>query len=168
MEDGWVSSCYGERAPAPVCKFSVSGTGAQEFYSFLLPRRAGAAEAEVLEMEASGGRAFEIRDQASCDVLLAGSGALIETERITSDFKWAWARFANDEETLEDLVLIDGRRFSLNGQEILMLPEPVGYAVARRVDDKLRIEIDDRILEVGLTVDELVTASSVFNPKSKI
>lgn len=167
-EEGWVSPCYGKRTPAPVCKFSVNGTGAQEFFSFLIPRRAEAASVCVHELEAMDGRAFEIRDEASSDLLLVGSGALIEAARIATDFKWAWARFSVDEGTLEELVLIDGRRFSLDGHEILSLPEPVGYAVARRIDDKLRIEIDDRILEIRLAAGDLVAASSSVNPKSNI
>jgi hypothetical protein len=168
VEEGWVSSCYGERRRAPVCKFSVRGTGVQEFYSFLIPRRAGASSILVHEIEALGGQAFEIRDGASRDVLLVGVGAVIETARITSDFKWAWARFDADAEMLEELVLIEGRRFSLDGQEILNSPQPVGYAVARRIDDKLRIEIDDRILDLPLPLADLVASSAISNLKSQI
>ncbi len=168
IEEGWVSPCYGKRTHAPVCKFSVSGTGAQEFFSFLIPRRAGAASVLVHEIEAIGARAFEVRDEASNDVLLVGGGELIETARIASDFKWLWARFNVDEETLEELVLIDGRRFSLDGQEILSLPEPVSYAVARRIDDKLRIEIDDKILDLPLPLADLVASSTISKLKSEI
>lgn len=170
LQEGWVSSCYGERKRATVCNFSKQGAGAQEFYSFLLPRRGADANMEARELEVSGGRAFELRDEAVRDLLLAGDGALIETERIMSDFKWAWARFGNDAETLAELVLIDGRRFSLDGQEILSSPERIAYAVARRVDDCLRIEIEDRSFDLRLTMDELVAASSssISNLKSEI
>ncbi|HEY0546873.1 MAG TPA: alginate lyase family protein [Pyrinomonadaceae bacterium] len=169
LKESWVSSCYGERVSALVCNFSAKRAGAQEFYSFLIPRRAADANARACEIETSRGRAFEIRDEATRDLLLASNGALVETERISSDFKWTWTRFANDAETLEELVLIDGRRFSFDGQEILNSTDRIAYAVARRVDDKLRIEIDDRTFDVRLMVDELVTAaSSSINRKSEI
>lgn len=161
LEEGWVSSCYGERRPAPVCTFTAHGTGAQEFYSFLLPRTAASAQTSVRELAARGGRAFELLDEGVCDQLLAGSGALVETQRLTSDFKWAWARFDLETGLPSELVLIDGRRLSLDGQEILNLSEPVAYATARRVDDRLKIEIDDRIFDVGLMIDEMAAISNL-------
>ncbi|MBV9209945.1 MAG: heparinase II/III-family protein, partial [Acidobacteria bacterium] len=165
VEQGWISSCYGERRLAPVCVFSVKATGTQEFFSFLIPRRAEQANAEAHEIQALGGRAFEIRDETARDLLLAGEGALVETARISSDFKMSWARFAVDGETLEELVLVEGQRFTVDGQEILNAPERIACAVARRVDDRLRIEIDDRSFEVRLMMGELMEIS---NLKSQI
>ncbi len=168
MEDGWVSSCYGERRPAPVYKLTKSGAGEQEFFSFLVPRRATESAAHVREIEAIGGRAFEIDGDGFCDVLMVGDGALIETKRLETDFKWCWARFADDGELLEELVLIDGRQLRLGEREILSLHESAAYAVARRAGDKLRVELDDRILEVVLPAGELVAVASISNLKSEI
>lgn len=168
VNDAWVSSCYGERTSAPVFDFSVQGAGAQEFVSFLIPSRVNELPAQVYELEALGGRAFEIKDAKSRDVLLVGNGALVESQGFTSDFKWAWARFADDDETLEELVLIDGRRFSLNNHEVLNSHAHIDYAVARRVDDKLSFEIDGAATNVELPVDELVVATFPINPGSRL
>jgi hypothetical protein len=64
-EEGWVSHCYGERAPAPVCVFSAMAEGAFEIITFLLP-----GESRVEEIEVSGGRGFEIRSEHSRDLLI--------------------------------------------------------------------------------------------------
>lgn len=168
IENGWVSSCYGERSNAAVCTFSSKSECSQEFFSFLIPRRVNDTRVSVREIEAIGGHAFEIKDKGSFDVALVCNSNLIESNRIKSDFKWAWVRFADDEETLEELVLIDGRSFSFDGQEILNLSKHVDYVVARRNDDKLLFEIDDRILEVALPSGDLVTASSNVERKPKI
>ena len=168
IEDGWVSACYGERTTAPVCTFHANGTGPREFYSFLIPRRANDARVYVRKIEAIGGHAFEIQDKRSYDVLVAGNGSLVETNRITTDFKWAWARFGCDTETLEELVLIDGSMFSFDGREVLHSSEHVDQVVARRNGDKLLLKIDERILEVALPPGDLVTASSIGERESKI
>jgi len=39
VEDGWVSSCYGQREPAPVALFEAQGEGPQQFVSFLIPQK---------------------------------------------------------------------------------------------------------------------------------
>lgn len=168
VEEGWVSSCYGERTRAQVFNFSVKATGSREFISFLIPRRVNERPAQVYELEALGGHAFEIMDAKSRDVLLVGNGELIESQLITSDFKWAWARFTEDDATLEELVLIDGRRFSFNNHEVVNSPARIDYAVARRVDDKLNLEIDGTISDVGLPVDELVAATIPVHPGSRL
>lgn len=167
-QDGWVSNRYGSRQAAMVETFSASGTGAQEFFSFLLPRRAREEKARVHEIEALGGRAFEIRRGDARDRLLVGDGALVEVAGMASDFKWCWMRLASDGTMPEEMVLIDGGCVRINEQEVLRLSKPVDYAVARRHGDKLRVEIDDEILEIDLPARELVTVESFANPKSKI
>jgi hypothetical protein len=66
-EEGWVSHCYGERVAAPVCVFSAAAEGAFEIVTFLLP---SGEEREVLEVEVSGGRGFEVRSEHSRDLLI--------------------------------------------------------------------------------------------------
>src|SRR5215204_4849976 len=46
-EDGWVSHCYGEREPAPVCVFSAAAEGAFEIVTFVLPAERLVAQIEV-------------------------------------------------------------------------------------------------------------------------
>ena len=150
IENGWVSTCYGERKSAPAFTFDLNGTGPQEIYSFLVPIRADEARAIVRELEITGGHAFEIRADEHYDLLHVGNGSLLKSGRITTDFKWAWTRHASDTENLEELVLIDGRSFTFDGIELLPSTEHVDYAVARRNGDKLIFEIDERVLEVDL------------------
>ena len=168
IENDWISACYGRRANAPVCTFRASGTGSQEFYSFLIPRRVKEVRARVQEIEAIGGRAFEIRDDGSFDVLLVGDGSLVKTNRLETDFNWAWARFSIDGETLEELVLIDGRSLSFDGLEILNSLKHVEYLVARRRGDKLLLEIDETVLAVTLPVRDLVSVSLEGRHENKI
>jgi hypothetical protein len=157
IEDGWISSCYGERTQAPVCTFSSKGMGSQEFFTFLIPRRANDTRVSVREFEAKGGRGFQIKDEGTCDLLLLGNGGLVETNRIATDFKWAWARFARDGEALEELVLMDGSSFACDGLTLVNSSQHVGHVVARRDGDKLLLEIDERMLEIAMPNGDLVT-----------
>jgi hypothetical protein len=144
--EGWVSDCYGARTPAPVRTFATTATGAQDFITFLIPPPAanGMGATRVLELEATGGRSFEIECGTSRrrEVLLVGDGSYVESAGLASDFEWSWVRFSHDGAQLEELVLIGGRRLSLHGQEIVGLPARVSYVVARRVGDQLLIETD--------------------------
>ncbi|HYE66075.1 MAG TPA: alginate lyase family protein, partial [Pyrinomonadaceae bacterium] len=139
-ENGWVSHCYRERTAAPVLIFSTEAAGVQEFVAFLIPRRALDARAQVRQVEATGGKAFEVLCEETRDLVLMGDGHLIETASLTSDFAWARARFARETSVLEELVLISGRRLSLNGLEIFNSSEHLNYLVARRMGDDLLVE----------------------------
>jgi hypothetical protein len=154
-EDGSVSECYGAAASAPVYVFSAEGLDAQEFDTFLLPRAATATlGASVKRIEAAGGRGFEVLDEDTRDVLLLNDGHIVEGERFVTDFEWAWARFSRSDERLLELVLIQGRQLSLDGQEILNLTEPVNYAFARPVEGRLLVETENEIYELDLPVVE--------------
>jgi hypothetical protein len=147
VREGWVSAFYGTRTPAPVRTFTATArSGAQDFITFLIPppAKGGASVAQVRELEATGGRAFEI---ASSDgrqevLLLAGDESYVESAGLASDFDWVWARFSDGGAQLEELVLIDGRCLSLCGQEIVKLPARASYLVGRREGDQLLIESD--------------------------
>ena len=112
-EEGWVSHCYGEKAPAPVRVFSATAEGDFEIVTFLLPQ-----PAKVEQIEVSGGRGFELRNERSRDVvILRDPGApLAQTASIVTDCDCAWLRFASDNATPEDVVAIGGARLELNGE----------------------------------------------------
>jgi len=154
-EEGWVSERYRARRNAPVYIFSTSGEGAEEFITFLLPR--GAAQtggARAGEIEAVGGRAFELRsaggdlqadgepDVAAHDLVLIGDGGLVESSSLASDFAWTWARFAGETGELTELVLIDGSRLHLGACELLRAPARIGYLWARRAGDEWELDTD--------------------------
>jgi hypothetical protein len=128
------SARYGAAEPAPVCTFSFAG-GAQEAYTFLVPRAAGAPESRVREVEAIGGRAFELNRGAGRDVLLvrAEGARSIETARLVSDFDWLWLRFEDDDETRpHEFVAVGGQALRLDGREIVRAGSRFNYLVARR------------------------------------
>lgn len=144
-EAGWVSTCYAERAPAPVLSFVSEGKGPQEFITFLLPHRARekASPGRVRELEAARGRAFEVSgDEDTRDLLLLDGALVTAGVAIESDAEWVWLRGSPSEESPEEMVLVGGRRLSLGGHEIMNAASRVGYAVGRRVAGAWRIETD--------------------------
>jgi hypothetical protein len=165
VDDAWVSGCYGARTVAPRGRFSARGTGPQEFLTFMIPRRAAEGAIGTREIDAVGGRAFELSDHDARDLVVTGGGETVTTGAITSDFKWCWARFDREGEVLKELVLIDGGHLRIGEVEILSLPRRAAFAVARRVGGVLRLEVDDIGWDVGLPAGERVAAG---NFKSQI
>lgn len=159
MSEGLVSRCYGESEAAPVCTFNIGeATGEQELMTFLIPRRAGALRPEVREVLAHGGRAFTVTEEGVCDRVLIGAGSsLVESEPFASDFEWAWARSV-DGGLPEELVLIGGRRFFLDGHEVVNAPERAEFVYARRDGDALRVEMNGRTSSVRLPAAALKLA----------
>jgi hypothetical protein len=196
MEDGWVSTCYGMRTSAPVGRCSFDGTGSQELCTFIIPRRVKDAPARVRELEATGGRAFEIRVDGFRDVLLFGDGSMVEAEGIATDSKWCWMRFSEAEVSegwemsktadesgvlegaafaLKEIVLIDGGRLKLNDDVIVDLPKRAETIVGHRVGEALRFESAEVSWDVWVSAqEELVPATpgipgfEISNLKSEI
>jgi len=110
----------------------------------LLPVGEGKSAAfEVKEVEAIGGRAFEITSADHRDlILLRGARSQrVETVRLASDFNWSWARFAvGGTDELRELLVLDGQRIELDGKEMLTSARRIEYLVAGRNDDNFRIE----------------------------
>jgi hypothetical protein len=159
-KEGLVSHCYGSCSAAPVCTFEIAeAAGEQEFLTFLVPRRAQASRLKIGEMvEATGGRAFAASEANVCDYVLISTGGMVEIERFASDFEWAWARLARDGALPDELILVGGRRFLLDGREIIGAPKRVEFVYARREGDELRVEMNGRLTTVRLSVDELKLA----------
>lgn len=141
-EDGWVSPCYGTRSPAPVLVFSTTGTGPQEFVTFLVPRTARSPKAALREVEARGGRAFEVRDDAVRDVCLLGSGPAVEGAGLVADFEWTWARWDSPGGAPRELVLLNGSFLSWQGQEIVRTPGRASFLVIRCCGEDALVETD--------------------------
>jgi hypothetical protein len=141
-EEGWVSSHYAARTPAPVLIFSLSGVGDEEIVTFLVPRAASAANVQVRELEAHGGRAFEVQDGAVRDIVLLGSGLPVEAARMRSDFAWTWARFGPTSDTPTELVLLGGTFLSLEGREIFRAKGRAAYVLIRWIGAEVIVETD--------------------------
>lgn len=132
LREGWVSRCYGVREPAAVVTRQAEVAGAYDSFAFMLPLAAGASRgAELSELEtergARAGRAFELRRGVWRDVLLVGAwgdevrsgGREVRASRVSSDFDWAWLRFAESTGALEEFVAVGGRRLSVDGRDVV-------------------------------------------------
>jgi hypothetical protein len=161
-ESGWVSECYRQRRAAPSLVFVREALGAQEFVTFLIPHGAGEnLKTRVREIEATGGRAFEVCGVGTRDVILLGGDGMVEAARLGSDFESAWVRFSSETGELEELLLLgvgrgvgggrERRSFYLDGQKIFDAASRTNYLYARRAGEDLRVETDEEKYDVKLT-----------------
>ncbi len=151
--DGAAALVYGKSVAAPVFKFASSGTGAQEFFTFLLPNETGFDAPEVFESEVSGGRAFVIKYRDYRDVLVFADGAggqIVRTEFFNTNFRFLWARLSADEDLPEEFVLVGGTHFSTGGREIVNLPQETDFVTARRLGSRLNVRTPDNVFSVSL------------------
>jgi hypothetical protein len=159
-EEQSVSHCYGERGSAPVYVFSttpLTTIGSGDLMTFLLPLASGESARSVCEVEAIGGRAFELLGESSYDVILIRAGGQIggkvETARMASDFEWTWARFGHESATVPDeLILLGGQRLELEGKEALHARRRIDYLVASRVGEQFHIETDQGVVKSSLPI----------------
>jgi hypothetical protein len=142
QEDGWVSSCYAARSRAPLLVYSATGSGSQEFVTFLVPRLAHASKVQVRQIEARAGRAFELRDGDVHDLLLMGPGQRVQAGPIVSDFEWTWARLSPPPGLPREFVLLGGGFLSLEGREIFRAAESVSFVVIRCLGEETIIETE--------------------------
>jgi glycosyltransferase involved in cell wall biosynthesis len=160
-----VSLCYGDSEAASICTFSAISSanrcGPDEVITMLLPSRGEKSKFQVREVEAIGGRAFEIVGPDHSDlILLKDSGTeRVETVRLVSDFNWSWARFPNGSDQMErellELLVIDGRRLELDGKEIVKSAKRVNYLTAARVGDRFRVETSEGLLDLNFPIRDL-------------
>jgi len=143
-EDGWASNCYGEKSPARVYAYSLRLNGNEEILTFLLPRKSATSKTpQIRQVEAIGGKAFEISHDNGFDVVMIRdkSGSLVEMERLSSDSEWLWARFSSPEELVPDeLIILDGANLDLAGRKILAAERNLDYLVAKRSGDHFKVE----------------------------
>ncbi len=162
-EEAWVSQCYGEREPAPVCVFSANAAD-EEFVTFILPLAGAKLPPAVSEVETTGGRAFEVTSEMAVDLVMIRDGQRVETARMASDFDWTWARFSSaGASVLEELVLLGGQTLRLEGQEILKSRSRLNYLAASRKGDS-----EFRISDCGFRNGDPKAEIEIRNPKFAI
>jgi hypothetical protein len=163
-EDGWVSHCYGEKAPGRVYTFSVQTGGFEEIVTFLMPCSAGATKRSVGQIEAIGGKAFEVTHQGGSDVVMirdAQAARQVEMKRLASDFAWTWVRFSGEEKTLPiEIVLLDGTTLEFEGRQVLKSDDRLEYLRATRVGDQFRVETNSGVSDSGWDVADFAAALS--------
>jgi glycosyltransferase involved in cell wall biosynthesis len=157
-EDSSVSKCYGSSQAAPAWTFSAKSLAndgsANELITLLLPNAGGdSATFQVQEVEAIGGRAFEITSGDYCDLLMLRNSRSqrVETVRLVSDFNLSWTRFHKGEVDGElfELLVMDGQHFTLDGKEILRSAKRVNYLVASRSGDRFRVETSEAQVDLS-------------------
>lgn len=150
-ENGWVSKIYGERFHAPRVSFVSKVTGAQEFFTFILPADEYSHKPEVFEVPISGGRAFVIKYLDYSDLFIFADGdRTIRTEFFDTDFRFTWARLSAGDNLPEEFVLIDGTHFSVGSREIINYPNKSKFAIARRLGNKLNVRTSESVFSVSL------------------
>jgi Heparinase II/III-like protein/Heparinase II/III N-terminus len=157
----WVSHCYGAMEPARLYVSSVSLKSDGEIVTFLLPQDTSVTkESQIREVEALGGKAFQVTHDRGLDIVMLrnSKAARVETERLASDFEWTWARFAAPQQTTPtELVLINGEMLELQGREILKSTKRIKFLIATQVGEKLSVETEAGMSDLSLTMNDLET-----------
>jgi Heparinase II/III-like protein/Heparinase II/III N-terminus len=168
-ETSWVSHCYGVRQEAPAFSYVLTADGSDELITFLIPESIGARPV-VREIEALYGRAFELNQEASHDVLLLGEvfpemqQPNVQTARFCSDFAVAWIRFANERaRDPNELILIGGYAIELDGRVLLRSSKRIEYLFARRVGDRFSVKTNEGEIDLSLPVENLELLFSDFS-----
>ena len=154
LENGWVSSCYGQREPAPVALFEARGEGPRQFVSFLIPQKPrtdgvlwppcieeGPRDAqEGAATERRPYRAYSIRASREHDLILLSQ----ETDELVGDGLIAtgsigWARFIDGAFTRGCLIL--GKSFEVAESMAFHSPATVRGCGFRIHDGSIEITI---------------------------
>lgn len=145
-EDKWVSCCYGEREAARVGTYSVAAAGDKELMTFIIPYGEAPIERKsVVEVEASGGRAFHVTDAKGLDVVMIGSNEAknnVKTVRLDSDAAWVWVRFedADTGRVPREVVLLKGQTLIVDRKIVIDAERTEDYLTAHNVDGEWVIE----------------------------
>jgi hypothetical protein len=106
----------------------------------------------VREVEAIGGRAFEIAFNGKHDLLLLRgtladkSHGQMETVRATSDFEVSWIRFSSvRSREPEEMILLGGETLTIDGLSLIQSSKALQWISAKRVGDQLQFEMDDTV-----------------------
>lgn len=142
QNESWVSSEYGRKTNAPLLRYITAGHGKQEFFTFILSTGRGGANASVQEVEIGGGRAFIIDHGDYHDVFVAGDGEMLSTELCETNFHFNWARLEKGSDKAEEYVLINGNRFTIDGDGVFEGDEIHHSATIRRLGSELYISSD--------------------------
>ena len=141
-EEGWVSHCYGSKEPSRLYVYSAQTAGNERFVTFLLPR-VEAATYTVREVEAIGGKAFEVTHEKGLDIVMipAADSERVEMKRLASNFVWTWARFTDSEANAPaELVLLNGSELTIEGKQVLQADRQIEYLAAVRRDNEFQVD----------------------------
>lgn len=151
-KESWISDNYGKRTNAPFLRFVSKGTGAQEFFTFMLPADRGFVKPEIFETAVTGGRAFVINYRGYWDLFVFAdeNDQIVRTELFNTNFRFFWARLSQGEQIPEEFVMVGGTSFSLGSREIINYPTELKFAVARRLGTRLNVRTSENVFSVSL------------------
>jgi hypothetical protein len=138
---GWASSRYGERKPAPVLKGTIRGPAPVGALAFLMP--GSRTNLRTRRLIASGGRAISavVRDGDFEDICIASIDDSY-TELQLMDFRmrgdFFWIRTENG--TLRRLLAINALSFAISGDEIFQENVPISHVMVHVWDNGMVIE----------------------------
>ena len=111
------------------------------------------------EIEAIGGRAFEVANENWLDIVMIRDRERVETARLASDFEWTWARFSRDNPSVpEELVLVGGKTLQFQDHQVLQAGQPINYLAARRVDGQFQVDTDKGKFDCQLLIADFEAA----------
>jgi hypothetical protein len=137
-ESGWVSACYGQREPAPVCSYATKASGTAEIVTFMLPRES--TRYHVRQVEATGGSGFEVTHGDTTDVIMIRAGEVVETNRFESNFEWTWMRFSGKDDAPAEVVLLNGSIVSEEGELVIGSEDPMTLIAGARIGNRYELE----------------------------
>lgn len=152
QKESWISNDHGNRVNAPFLRFMSSGTGTQEFFTFLFPVGMGQERPDVTELQMASGRAFVIKYSGYTDVFVFNDepGKTIDNGIFGSNFKYSWARLSEGETRPDEFVVIDGSGLVIDGNAVFS-DAIVPHAAVRRFGHDLYIKAgtERRTMTIG-------------------
>ena len=120
----------------------------------------------VKQVEAIGGKAFEISHENGFDVVMirhGGVGGRVEMERLSSDSEWIWARFSSPKARVPtEFIVLGGTKLELEGRKILQADLELEYLVARQIGEQFRVETSDTHFDCVLPIDRTQVIKSAL------
>lgn len=141
--ESWVSLNYGSKVNSALLRFSLEGTGLQEFVTFIMPCVSGYAAPEIVEEPLDGGRAFMISHRGMTDVLIVGDGEThLKTRILNTNFALTWARIMPGETSPYEVIAINGKELSIGSNHINRSDESLGFVRATCVGGDFYVNTD--------------------------
>ena len=144
MKDQQVSHCYGTSEPAITMSYTDSIEGDSQVVTFLFPKdQARGTEFQVHEIDASGGRAFEVKHSRGFDiVILRGGSEGVNAKRISTDADWVVVRFGEDSTIPAQILLFAGSNLQIDQSAMFEAVGQIEYLAATRDGERFLIDCD--------------------------
>jgi hypothetical protein len=142
IDKGWVSRVYGRREPALVVVFESTGTGPQEFITFLVPAREGKhVTVEPRSTVYAAANAFQVTANLTRDIVLFSDASRpVNCEPLRAQSLIAWSRFHDS--VFDRGFMIGGRQFETSDGYGFKAESPVRQCSLRQVDGLITVAVN--------------------------